>query len=580
MKKNLLLLLFVFIYALGNAQVVFYVQPPSPFEGSYDMTYAEDWGSLPDLTDPANAVIGELVFAYDASPTADSLCCEDPGSIVTDVDGKIAMIYRGVCNFSLKALNAQNAGAIACVIITYEGEDPVGMAGGDFGPDVTIPVVMITRAAAEALKPSVQLGGVEAFIGNKSGYYPNDLAIAPNFVVRAPEAARNQLLTQDDNDFTMAVGTWFKNDGYNESNGVVITATIEQGGSELYSESVSLDTAVASLDSTFIGFPDFSLSTYPNDDYTIVYSVSSDSTDSFDADNSFNAVFTINDPLFSYVNIDENGPVAVDYYRPRETDITGEILQCVAFQDPNGSRVAATGLTFSATAASDAFIDGEVVNVYAYEWALEFEDLNDEVNFTGIDAGDFDLLSDGFYEYVGEDELRENVYAAFEEPVVLDDDVRYLFCIGYEGDIFTGHQGIEMDYQTTQDVYLQPMFPLSTGSNEWTINGYGTDIVPSIAVNMINANAVGIDEISQSIDVTPYPNPAKDFIQIPMVDVAGLTTIQIFDVAGKLVETQSFTTTTGTDLRVDVSNLEAGMYTFALRYESGNVSNFNVVIAK
>ena len=87
-------------------------------------------------------------------------------------------------------------------------------------------------------------------------------------------------------------------------------------------------------------------------------------------------------------------------------------------------------------------------------------------------------------------------------------------------------------------------------------------------------------EPEEGDQIQVYPNPARDFIQIPMVDVTGLTTIQIFDVAGKLVETQNYNTTAGTNLRVDVSQLEAGVYTFGLRYESGNVSNFNVVITK
>ena len=35
MKRSLLLILMAFIYTVGNAQVVFYVQPPSSLEGNY-----------------------------------------------------------------------------------------------------------------------------------------------------------------------------------------------------------------------------------------------------------------------------------------------------------------------------------------------------------------------------------------------------------------------------------------------------------------------------------------------------------------------------------------------------------------
>jgi hypothetical protein len=577
MKRNLLLVLFALTYTFAQAQVVFYIQPPSPLEGSYTITYADgtDWG-VSDLTDPANAVLAEMAMALDGSATADSLVCEPP--VISDVDGKVAVLYRGVCEFGAKALACQEAGAVAVVIITYADQEPVGMGGGAVGVDVTIPVVMITRIAGESLRPAIEAGGLFVFIGNKTGYFDNDLGIKPNGVIRAPQSSSLQLLSQDASEFAPDLGVWVTNFGINDQTDVVLSAEITFDGNSVYSESAD-PISILSGDSALVLLPAFSQTSYDVGKYELVYTVSSGSPDDFPSDDMFDAPFNMSDSLFSYANIptEAEGPDNITFYRPSTSD--GEIQQCVAFKDPNASRVGVKGITFAATTTNGVAIDGEVISVYAYEWTLQFEDLLDP-DFTGVDEIDLDLLTSGVYEYVGEDMDGVNVYAPFEETILLDDDARYLFCIGYESeDIFTGYNSSKLDYLTTQDNYLQPVFPNSSGT-EWFTNGYGTEICPGIAVHFFDANANSVEEVGNVIELTPYPNPAQDLVQIPMKNVSGLTTIQIFDVAGKLVETQSVNVTAGEVLQVNVSNLDRGVYTFGLRYENGDVSNFNVVISK
>ena len=62
-----------------------------------------------------------------------------------DLTGSIALIKRGVCEFGLKALNAENAGAVAVIIYNNNNSgQPINGSGnlgvGDYGADVTIPV--------------------------------------------------------------------------------------------------------------------------------------------------------------------------------------------------------------------------------------------------------------------------------------------------------------------------------------------------------------------------------------------------------------------------------------------------------
>lgn len=74
---------------------------------------------------------------------------------VQDVDEKIALVVRGVCNFNEKILAAQAAGAIA-VIMFSDGRPLIAM-GGD-GAGIEIPGVMIETAAGEALRDDLLEG--------------------------------------------------------------------------------------------------------------------------------------------------------------------------------------------------------------------------------------------------------------------------------------------------------------------------------------------------------------------------------------------------------------------------------------
>ena len=74
------------------------------------------------------------------------------GNYVNDslVSGQIAVVRRGECQFGTKALQAQNAGAIACVIINSE-EGVIQMSPGDDGGQISIPVFMIPQSQGNAL---------------------------------------------------------------------------------------------------------------------------------------------------------------------------------------------------------------------------------------------------------------------------------------------------------------------------------------------------------------------------------------------------------------------------------------------
>ncbi|MBK8227873.1 MAG: hypothetical protein IPK70_11960 [Flavobacteriales bacterium] len=154
-----------------RAQVACDILSAGPLQGSYAHTWAEpaagSWDT-PNMLYASNRVIGDLVRAHSGGPD-DSLACS-PLTNPAAVAGKVALLYRGTCDYALKAKHCQEAGAIAVVIINNVQGPPVEMGGGPYGPQVTIPVFQITLGDGEAWMEAIETGAtLSVLLGNKDG---------------------------------------------------------------------------------------------------------------------------------------------------------------------------------------------------------------------------------------------------------------------------------------------------------------------------------------------------------------------------------------------------------------------------
>ncbi|MDX1349685.1 MAG: PA domain-containing protein, partial [Putridiphycobacter sp.] len=421
MKKLLLSLVASAITLVSFAQVSFYVNPPSSNSGNYSVTWADDAGAdwaMPDPTDPANAVEDTLVIVQGV----DSLGC-DPLTNSADVAGHIALIWRGACEFGTKALNAQNAGAIAVVIVNNSGE-PVGMGGGADGINVTIPVVMISTSTGQLLYDEIMGGNdVSVFIGNKFGYFANDIGVGQKDVLRARQFATPIALAANDTEFSVPVGAWVYNFGTNNQTNVTLNAKVSLGATVLYDETSTAVANLASGDSVWIPLPTFSETSYMQDYYTMVYSITSDSPDDFVDDNALNADFMFTNNGYTYASTDPVTSLPKPNQFFQSSAFTSSWGACMHFADPNASRKAALGLTFSATSSTGTSLADEIVAVEAYEWTDPITDLTDP----GFSIATINLLAVGEFTYTT-DSQEVNIYMPFTEPLVLEDNKDYIFC--------------------------------------------------------------------------------------------------------------------------------------------------------
>ena len=107
------------------------------------------WGWNGTIT---NDFLAELVYVTDQFGDHDF--CEKH---FTNYTNKVVLIDRGLCDFSLKAYNAQQQGALAVVIQNFE-DNLITMAPGDSGIAVTIPCIFIKETLGSQLVNELTLG--------------------------------------------------------------------------------------------------------------------------------------------------------------------------------------------------------------------------------------------------------------------------------------------------------------------------------------------------------------------------------------------------------------------------------------
>jgi hypothetical protein len=107
----------------------------------------------------APGVSGPLALINDGTGvTTDG--CEASAAPLTS---KIALVDRGTCTFVQKALNAQNAGAVAVVIVNNVTGTAPGLGGSD--PSVKIPVVSVSLADGTTIKNQLATTTLTATVG-------------------------------------------------------------------------------------------------------------------------------------------------------------------------------------------------------------------------------------------------------------------------------------------------------------------------------------------------------------------------------------------------------------------------------
>ena len=579
MRKLLLTISAVALTFMSNAQVIVAGVSPQPIVANYTFTWADPgsgWGT-PDFNIPGTYVQDTLMLVDDGSQGTNAqghpIAQEGCNPLINNLTGKIAVIYRNTCEFGMKALNAQNAGAVAVIVINRDPE-VIAMGAGASGASVTIPVVMIQNSDGDAIVNQMASGAVVMFLGNKTGLYANDGGISPKAALLPKQAIVPSYIAQNGTEFNFDLGARVFNYGNQAQASISLNAKITNpAGATVYDNSVT-GLSIAAGDSTDVypggasTLPQFSLATYPTGTYTVTYTVGLGVADQYDADNVLTSTFTISDSLYSYAQADATTglPAGGNFYRPGTNNQTFSV--CSVINDPNASRMSVEGIYFAATTstASAVLLTGEEMALYLYKWEDAFADLNDaNLAFTTLTE-----VASGFYYYPG-DLQGETVYGAFTTPANLEDNQRYLACVQTVNlSLYIGHEN-NTDYTWNEAYYLQPMSP-NESDGTYFAAGFGSDVPSSIAMKV--GETVGINELN-TVEGMAYPNPATDLVTIS-IEGEGVANLTVTDVAGRVAMTNQVSLTAG-QAELNIANLEAGVYIFNVVLENGKTAQFNVV---
>jgi hypothetical protein len=102
-----------------------------------------------DVTAPA-------VVVNDGEAPGDDGCT----AISANLAGKIALITRGTCSFAAKAKNAENAHAIAVVVMNNDSDPPDVLGQADPPISVSIPTVLLLKADGQKVRTAAGTAGV------------------------------------------------------------------------------------------------------------------------------------------------------------------------------------------------------------------------------------------------------------------------------------------------------------------------------------------------------------------------------------------------------------------------------------
>lgn len=119
-----------------------------------------------------NGVTGSFALVNDPADAAGASTTDgcSPLTNAAQIAGRIALVDRGNCTFAIKGKNAQDAGAIAVIVINSEDGTALPPLGGADASTV-IPVVGITKADGATIRAQLEAGVTGTIDRDLSGGY-------------------------------------------------------------------------------------------------------------------------------------------------------------------------------------------------------------------------------------------------------------------------------------------------------------------------------------------------------------------------------------------------------------------------
>ncbi len=566
-----------------KAQVVGFVTHPTAARGNLEIgIMASGWGvSLDTLTRSGRLVVGR---SAGGAAAGDSLGCDTTLLNPANMAGKIVVLYRGACEFGTKALAAQRAGAVGCIIVNNQTA-MINLAGGGNGLNITIPVVLITQADGARLRPFIDNDSCVALIGQKRGFFANDFGFVNGNILRPVDWAVPATQAQRPGDYVLQLGAQVVNYGQNAQTNVNLNVKIDftnpaGATSTIYNQNATL--ASLPKDSTrFLLVPDLDANGFGKGRYVITYTATAANTDEFTGDNTNVQTLVLSDSIYSKARVDSAGnPQLSGGIRPSDAT-AGPYEFGIWWYAPRGHRAKIEKLKFAYVTNAGFQLINETVVGKVQQWI-------DADNNGLVDAGELIELGEGFYTYndsLGSNSVREVVISDINTStpgVKLDSNGVFLLSMAYTGTQTGVFSSVDpqMDYNASDSIYQQYISPVFVAT--WNPNGFGPSSVPAISaiVSEIPDNTSVENRQRNDMNIRVYPNPARNdvFVRLSAESMIGKVTYEVMDITGRVVMSgEKMIDGFSDQINLSVAGLQQGVYTVVTKTAKGfNSSRFVV----
>ena len=525
-------------------------------------------------------------------PLPDSFGCTTP--FTNSMAGKVALIRRGPlvgtsCEFGAKALAAEQAGAIACIIVNHSPGGPVGMGAGAVGGSVTIPVYMISMEDGDVIGNALNNSQtVLVSFANWGSGKTNDLAILSNGISlwHTFAAPKTQVVASNGNPsaYKGYDGAFMANFGTaNETNVMLkseVSFTPTGGSTQMISmDSVSFASFLSSDSILAIGMSS-AYDVHPpagqTGKYDVKYTLSSSSVDEFIGNNVASYSYHITDNIFSKsrYNFAKDEPIANIFYRTGGTNpfIAGNLYHVAI------GGYGAWNCKLAVSKSGVSTLPGTDVQTLLFKWTDTLGG-SDKL----MQVGEMELVGAGFISLTSNDSSGKFFQVDFERvdqfgnpiggvPELQANSMYYVAAV-VPGDAFLGFDGIRNYYPRTYLRHYAPSNPTSEfhsvvfGGTLLDLQSANPGLTPAMfvfeggqltATEMVDSARfaqqktgfvpsislrtslfpLGVQTVSQKdADIYLYPNPVQDHANVTfnLDKTSSRVTFTIVDFSGRTI---------------------------------------------
>ncbi len=605
----------------------FLVNSPTSVEGpkvySFAKTGTAGWGG--GVTAPINNVSIRM------PQTPDSLATSAI-SASTGMAGHIAFIYRGTNEFVCKALAAQTAGAIACVIVNNISGGPIGMGAGTVctAASVTIPVFMISKEDGDAIDALYWAGDTAHFtitpwglgFAQDMGFVPGGTAEWHSFAVPANQVA----LTGNPPEYNMENTAFIANYGSGDLHNVKVAGTLSFTPDETHvttaqhSDTVSLASFPAH-DSIYamVGPSEYSIAANgAKGRFDIRYDIipAPDQIDQYPADNSYTSSFYLTDSLYSKGRYDmtgNTGPIRTEFFSFNGgSDFLWGPMYFVKNAGTFISRV-----QYSMSKNATGPLTGPT-DIFLFTWT---DGSGGQPKDSVLQDGELNLISLGVHVYDGVNDTSSGLlnFSGMGDPtsgnpanIALPANTWLYLAVAVPGGSFLGSDGLLNPYPRTygrfhknsamldynsliaassDEISTNPAINNSPLPSTGALGVFAVDsfvyssmkgLIPAVAM-IVRDHPLAVENApaKSQADVNLFPNPASDKITVSLnlESQSKTVTYSIIDGLGRFVSKEVHNNVQSETFDLNTKSLASGHYFLIINFNDKAIAR-NFVIAK